>query len=40
MRVKKQKMQKLPLYLIDAIREFQKNKPLRSYLGEEFYMLI
>ncbi len=28
---------KLPLYLIDAIREFQKNKPLRSYLGDEFY---
>ena len=28
---------KLPLYLIDAIREFQRNKPLRSYLGDEFY---
>ena len=27
---------KLPLYLIDAIREFSKNKMLRSYLGEEF----
>ena len=28
---------KLPLYLIDSIREFQKNKVLKSYLGDEFY---
>lgn len=27
---------KLPLYLIDAIRAFERNKPLRSALGEEF----
>ena len=28
---------KLPLYLIDSIREFQSNKVLKSYLGDEFY---
>ena len=28
---------KLPLYLIDSIREFQKNKVLKSYLGDDFY---
>ena len=27
---------KLPLYLLDSIRELSKNKMLRSYLGEEF----
>ena len=28
---------KLPLYLLDSIREFSKNKVMRSYLGEEFF---
>lgn len=28
---------KLPLYLIDSIREFQSNKVLKSYFGDEFY---
>jgi glutamine synthetase len=30
-------VKKLPLYLIDSIREFSKNKVMRSYLGEEFF---
>ena len=28
---------KLPLYLLDSIREFQKNKVMKSYFGDEFY---
>ena len=34
---KPKNVKKLPLYLIDSIREFQKNKVLKSYLGDEFY---
>ena len=34
---KAKNVKKLPLYLIDSIREFQKNKVLKSYLGDEFY---
>ena len=34
---KAKNVKKLPLYLIDTIREFQKNKVLKSYLGDEFY---
>ena len=34
---KAKNVRKLPLYLIDSIREFQKNKVLKSYLGDEFY---
>ena len=30
-------MQKNFHYILFAIREFQRNKPLRSYLGDEFY---
>ena len=34
---KAKNVKKLPLYLIDSIREFQKNKVLKSYLGDEFF---
>ena len=34
---KAKNVKKLPLYLIDSIREFQKNKVLKSHLGDEFY---
>ena len=34
---KAKNVKKLPLYLIDTIREFQKNKVLKAYLGDEFY---
>ena len=34
---KAKNVKKLPLYLIDSIREFQKNKVLKSYFGDEFY---
>ena len=34
---KAKNVKKLPLYLIDSIREFQKNKVLKSYLGDDFY---
>ena len=36
-------VKRLPLYLLDALREFDKNKVLRSALGDEFsnaYMKI